>query len=47
MLETGFREPKVTRVTDDKLALNEHERITQIYTQRNLHMKRGKKACRM
>ena len=43
MQETGLREPKVARVTDDKLALNEHERITQIYTQRNLHTTGEKK----
>ena len=33
----------VTRVTDDKLALNEHERMTQIHTVRNVHIKREKK----
>ena len=36
-----------TIMTDDKSALNEHERMTQIHTVRNVHMKRGKKACRM
>ena len=39
----GNSEPKVTWETDDKLTLNEHERMTQIYTIRNLHMKREKK----
>ena len=39
------REPRksFTWLTGDKLALNEHERITQIYTVRNASMKRVKK----
>ena len=46
------REPRksFTWLTGDKLALNEHERITQmkqIYTVRNASMKRVKKACKM
>ena len=32
---------------NDKLTLNEHERITQIYTVRNANKKRVKKACEM
>ena len=32
---------------NDKLTLNEHERITQIYTVRNANKKRAKKACGM
>ena len=32
---------------DDKLALNEHERLTQIYTIRNANEERVKTACRM
>ena len=32
MLEIGFREPTERSNMNDKLTLNEHERITQIYT---------------
>ena len=39
MLEIGFREPTEHEL---KLTLNEHERITQIYTVRNANKKREK-----
>ena len=35
--QRGSENQEVKSVPDDKLALNEHEGITQIYTQRNLH----------
>lgn len=43
MLAMGFGNQEAISVPDYKLAVNEHERITQIYTQRNLHTTREKK----
>jgi len=35
--QRGSEDQEVKSIPDDKPALNEHEGITQIYTQRNLH----------